>query len=134
MAGPYSMGLRERVAHACLAEGATVEQVAARYSVGTATVKRWAARVRSGEGLVPRKSPGRPREFTEKHDALKRLRLNLLPGHNHTRVCPDITPGAQGLTAIIASTNSRYPPPAPSALLPAWGGSSPEPLATRRSL
>jgi len=70
MAGPYSMDLRRRVAHAYLSEGETVEQVAARFSIGTATVKRWAARVRSGEGLVPRKSPGRPREFTEKHDAL----------------------------------------------------------------
>lgn len=70
MPGPLSLDLRTRVASAYLNSGSTVKEVAKRFGVGEATVKRWVARVRSGEGLRPRKSPGRPREFTAEHDQL----------------------------------------------------------------
>jgi len=57
-----------------LSGGGTIKQVAARFGVGQATLKRWLWRVRSGEGLKPRKAPGREREFTAEHDQmLKRL-------------------------------------------------------------
>jgi transposase len=79
MPAPYSIELRERVVRARLVAGLRVEEVAALFDVGTATVKRWTAAVRSGRGLVPLESPGRPREFTEEHDAYLAELVALTP-------------------------------------------------------
>ena len=70
MPAPLSLDLRERVTRRYLEGGITISKVAQQFGVGEATAKRWIWRARSGEGLEPRPSPGRPREFTSEHDAL----------------------------------------------------------------
>lgn len=50
---PYPIELRERVVEAITQDGLTIEEAAARFKVGTASVKRWRRRHRRGKGLAP---------------------------------------------------------------------------------
>lgn len=56
---PYRFDLRERIVGA-LGHGLTQQDAAARFSVGVATVQRYARRMRTGQGLQPAPRPGRP--------------------------------------------------------------------------
>lgn len=53
MSRPYGMELRERVVAAYKAGDLTIEEVAERFTVGTATVKRWARRERETGAPAP---------------------------------------------------------------------------------
>lgn len=50
---PHTIELRKRVVEAVTQEGMTVEQAAAQFKVGTASVNRWVKRHREGCGLEP---------------------------------------------------------------------------------
>ncbi len=57
----YSMDLRQKIVEA-LTTGTSKAQVARSFGVGLSTVKRYAGRDERGEGLAPRKSPGKRRK------------------------------------------------------------------------
>ena len=57
----YSMDLRRKILEA-LSTGTPKAQVARSFGVGLSTVKRYAGRAERGEGLAPRKSPGKRRK------------------------------------------------------------------------
>jgi transposase len=57
----YSVDLRQKIVEA-LSTGTPKAQVARAFGVGLSTVKRYAGKVQRGEGLTPRKSPGKRRK------------------------------------------------------------------------
>ena len=57
----YSMDLRRKIVEA-VSSGTPKAQVARAFGVGLSTVKRYARRDERGEGLTPRKSPGKQRK------------------------------------------------------------------------
>jgi transposase len=57
----YSMDLRRKILEA-LSTGTPKARVARSFGVGLSTVKRYAGRAERGEGLTPRKSPGKRRK------------------------------------------------------------------------
>jgi transposase len=57
----YSVDLRRKIVEA-VSSGTPKAQVAGAFGVGLSTVKRYARRDERGEGLTPRKSPGKPRK------------------------------------------------------------------------
>lgn len=57
----YSMDLRRKIVEA-LSTGTPKARVARTFGVGLSTVKRYASRSERGEGLTPRKPPGRRRK------------------------------------------------------------------------
>jgi len=101
---PYSLDLRERIVQA-LEHGLTQQDVAARFSVGIATVERYARRVRTGRGLQPTPRPGRP------VTALPATELDDL--RSQVETLPDLTIAEHVAvwcvhhTAISATTMSR---------------------------
>ena len=58
---PYSVDLREKIVEA-ISTGTPKAQVARSFGVGLSTVKRYAGKAERGEGLAPRKSPGKRRK------------------------------------------------------------------------
>jgi transposase len=54
----YSMDLRRKIVEA-LSTGTPKARVARTFGVGLSTVKRYASRAKRGEGLTPRKPPGK---------------------------------------------------------------------------
>jgi transposase len=67
----YSLDLRQRIVNALLA-GATIEQVAQRFSVGTATVKRYKARLETTGTLAATPWPGRAPKIKEEQKEILR--------------------------------------------------------------
>ena len=65
----YSEDLRKKIV-AALERGMSKAQAARTFSVSLSSLKRYARRVRQGEYLTPKKSPGRPRIVDEKAQAL----------------------------------------------------------------
>jgi transposase len=57
----YSVDLRRKIVEA-VSSGTPKAQVARAFGVGLSTVKRYARRDERGEGLAPRKSPGKQRK------------------------------------------------------------------------
>ena len=57
----YSVDLRQKIVEA-LSTGTPKAQVARSFGVGLSTVKRYAGKAERGEGLAPRKSPGKRRK------------------------------------------------------------------------
>jgi transposase len=57
----YSVDLRRKIVEA-LSTGTPKAQAARAFGVGLSTVKRYAGRAERGEGLAPRKSPGKRRK------------------------------------------------------------------------
>ena len=57
----YSVDLRRKIVEA-VSSGTPKAQVARAFGVGLSTVKRYAGRAERGEGLAPRKSPGKQRK------------------------------------------------------------------------
>ncbi len=57
----YSVDLRQKIVEA-LSTGRPKAQVAHAFGVGLSTVKRYAGRAERGEGLAPRKPPGKRRK------------------------------------------------------------------------
>ena len=72
MPGPLSVDLRVRALAAYDAGGVTQEEVAKRFNVGVASVKRWVRRRRETGGLLPGKATGRPSKLSEEHRAVLR--------------------------------------------------------------
>ena len=70
MATAISLDLRARVTAACLQEGATYEEAAARFGVGRASVSRWLRLYCETEALEPRPLPGRVPRIDEAGEAL----------------------------------------------------------------
>src|SRR3712207_2875728 len=60
----YSVDLRRKIVEA-VSTGTPKAQVARAFGVGLSTVKRYAGRAERGEGLTPRKSPGKRRKVGE---------------------------------------------------------------------
>jgi transposase len=56
----YSVDLRQKIVEA-VSTGTPKAQVARTFGVGLSTVKRYASRAQRGEGLTPRKPPGKQR-------------------------------------------------------------------------
>ena len=65
----YSEDLRKKIV-AALERGMSKAEAARTFSVSLSSVKRYARRVRHGESLTPKKSPGRPRIVDQKAQAL----------------------------------------------------------------
>jgi transposase len=65
----YSEDLRKKIV-AALERGMSKAEVARTFDVSLSSVKRYARRVRQGESLTPKKSPGRPRIVDEKAQVL----------------------------------------------------------------
>ncbi len=57
----YSVDLRQKIVEA-VSTGTPKAQVARAFGVGLSTVKRYAGRAERGEGLTPRKPPGKQRK------------------------------------------------------------------------
>jgi transposase len=57
----YSVDLRRKIVEA-VSTGTPKAQVARAFGVGLSTVKRYASRTERGEGLTPRKPPGKQRK------------------------------------------------------------------------
>ena len=57
----YSVDLRRKIVEA-VSTGTPKAQVARAFGVGLSTVKRYASRAERGEGLTPRKPPGKQRK------------------------------------------------------------------------
>jgi len=54
----YSMDLRERVVSACLAEGQSTSEAAARFAVSTAWVRQLKTQAKAGQSITPGKVGG----------------------------------------------------------------------------
>jgi transposase len=67
MAAPLSLDLRERIAAAIVAAEESHPLIAERFGVSVSTVERISRRQREGEGLEPRKHPGRGPVLQETH-------------------------------------------------------------------
>jgi len=66
----YSLDLRQRIVHAVIEQKCSAADVAERFAVGVATVRRYVRRARTDE-LPPKPIPGRPRRIgPEQHAAL----------------------------------------------------------------
>jgi transposase len=65
----YSEDLRNKIV-AALERGMSKAEAARTFDVSLSSVKRYARRVRQGEYLTPKKSPGRPRIVDEKAQVL----------------------------------------------------------------
>lgn len=79
MPRPYSVDLRERVM-AAVADGASIVEVAQRFSVSSRTVARWAVRQQATGSLAPSTGPtGRPRALSPAQDILLRDRVDAVP-------------------------------------------------------
>ena len=65
----YSEDLRRKIV-AAIERGMPKAQVARTFDVSLSSVKRYARRVRQGDSLTPKKSPGRPRKVDENARAL----------------------------------------------------------------
>ena len=65
----YSEDLRKKIV-AAIERGMPKAQAARTFDVSLSSLKRYARRVRQGDSLTPRKSPGRPRKADEKARAL----------------------------------------------------------------
>ena len=65
----YSEDLREKIV-AALERAMSKAKAARLFDVSLSSVKRYARRVRQGDSLTPKKSPGRPRKVDEKAQAL----------------------------------------------------------------
>ena len=65
----YSEDIRKKIV-AAIERGMPKAQAARTFDVSLSSVKRYARRVRQGESLTPKKSPGRPRKVDEKAQAL----------------------------------------------------------------
>ncbi len=61
----YSEDLRKKIV-AAIERGMPKTQAARTFDVSLSSVKRYARRVRQGDSLTPKKSPGRPRKADEK--------------------------------------------------------------------
>jgi transposase len=71
MAAPASLDLRRRVVEAYLRGGCTYAEVAARFTVGEATVSRWLRRYRESGDVNPRPhGGGQPRLITGQQERL----------------------------------------------------------------
>jgi transposase len=68
----YAEDLRKKIV-AAIERGMPKAQAARTFDVSLSSVKRYARRVRQGDSLTPRKSPGRPRKADEKARALLAL-------------------------------------------------------------
>ena len=76
------MDRRERIAAAIEAREQTQVEIAARFEVSITTVERMARRLREGEGLRPRKIPGRSPKLQERHIEYLRRQLEADPYTN----------------------------------------------------
>jgi transposase len=76
------MELRERIAAAIQDQEQAQEQIEARFEVSFITVERMARRLREGEGLQPRKIPGRSPKLQERHIEYLRGQLEAGPYTN----------------------------------------------------
>ncbi len=65
----YSEDLRKKIVTA-IERGMPKAQAARTFDVSLSSVKRYARRVRQGDSLTPKKSPGRPRKANEKAQTL----------------------------------------------------------------
>jgi len=65
----YSEDLRKKIV-AAIERGMSKAEAARTFDVSLSSVKRYARRVRQGDSLTPKKSPGRPRKVDEKAQAL----------------------------------------------------------------
>ena len=65
----YSVDLRQKIVEA-LSTGTPKAQVARSFGVGLSTVKRYAGKAERGEGLAPRKSPGKRRKVDKTRERL----------------------------------------------------------------
>ncbi len=65
----YSEDLRKKIV-AAIERGMPKAQAARTFDVSLSSVKRYARRVRHGDSLTPKKSPGRPRLVDQKAQAL----------------------------------------------------------------
>ncbi len=60
MPAPYSVDFREKIVECYLNSIQTYEEIAERFNIGSATVKRFVALSRKTGDLSPQKPPGRP--------------------------------------------------------------------------
>ncbi len=75
----YSVDLRERVMEA-VADGASVAEVAQRFSVSVDAIYDWKQRQQQTGSLVPApKTGGRPRRMTSTHEQQLRDRIDAVP-------------------------------------------------------
>jgi transposase len=65
----YSEDLRKKIV-AAIERGMPKAEAARTFDVSLSSVKRYARRVRQGDSLTPKKSPGRPRKADEKAQLL----------------------------------------------------------------
>jgi transposase len=75
----YSEDLRKKIV-AAIERGMPKAQAARTFDVSLSSVKRYARRVRQGDSLTPKKSPGRPRKADEKARALLEKDVEERPG------------------------------------------------------
>src|SRR3712207_1317573 len=66
----YSEDLRKKIVAALEQRGMPKAEAARTFDVSLSSVKRYARRVRQGESLTPKKSPGRPRLVDQKAQVL----------------------------------------------------------------
>src|SRR3712207_5977382 len=78
----YSEELRKKIV-AALERGMSKAEAARTFSVSLSSVKRYARRVRHGESLTPKKSPGRPRISRPKSPSPPKGGCNGAPGRHH---------------------------------------------------
>jgi transposase len=74
----YSMDLRQKIGEA-ISTATPKAQVARTFGVGLSTVKRYAGKAERGEGLAPRKSPGKRRKVDPTAQRLLELDLKERP-------------------------------------------------------
>src|SRR3712207_4975388 len=76
----YSEDLRKKIVAALEQRGMPKAEAARTFDVSLSSVKRYARRVRQGESLTPKKSPGRPRLVDQKAQALLKEDVKERPG------------------------------------------------------
>lgn len=75
----YSVDLRERVM-AAVADGGSIAEVAARFSVSRDAVSDWKRRLAETASVAPKpRRGGRPRALSPEQDALLRERIDAVP-------------------------------------------------------
>lgn len=77
MPGPLPIALRERVLAAHQNKEGTVEELAERFMVGPASIKRWLARVRKTESVAPSPMGGARRPYKVQGEGADAVRLLL---------------------------------------------------------
>jgi transposase len=75
----YSEDLRKKIV-AAVERGMPKAQATRTFDVSLSSVKRYARRVRQGDSLEPKKSPGRPRKVDEKAQVLLEKDVEERPG------------------------------------------------------